>query len=120
MMYSHTVLPRSCSKWLNLKVSIALEKLFTVYELGMERVLADNASDKSNHQYYYYVAPVMAELFQIYNKDIPAYQVLLECVDCLQEKQYRNPAAAILLQDFLNVADGTGIDVETVTYKSLS
>lgn len=120
MMYSHTVLPRSCGKWLNFKVSIALEKLFTVYELGMERVLADDASDKSNHQYYCYVAPVMSELFQIYNKDIPAYQVLLECVDCLQEKQYRNPVAERLLQDFLAIAKVVGIDVRTVIYKAVS
>lgn len=120
MMYRQTVLPRSSSKWVNFKVSFALEKLFTDYEVGMEKVLADIASDNSNHQYYCYVAPLMAELFQIYNKNIPAYQVLLQCVDCLQDKQFRNPAAALLLQNFLSIANEAGIDVETVTYKALS
>lgn len=120
MMYRHTTIQKGCSKWQNFKLGIALSKQFSVYEHGMERVLQDKASNQNNQQYYCYVAPVMADLFYLYNTKLSNFELLSSCVSYLQEKQYRNPVAERLLQDFLAIAKGVGIDVRTVIYKAVS
>lgn len=119
-MYRHYVLPRSYTKWKNFKVSFLLERKFTHYEHAMEAVLADNAENKNNAMYFCYVAPIMADLFKIYNTRITACEGLQAIISYLQDKAVRNPVAEECLQDFLDIAKKAGIEVRTVLYKDNS
>lgn len=120
MMYRHFVLPSRYSKWQNIKLSFLLERNFTHYERAMAAVLADQTADRSRTLYFCYVAPVMATLFNLYNGDIPAHAVLQGSIDYLQDNANRNPVAAELLLEFVEVAKKAGIDVRTVRYKDNS
>ena len=117
MMYKRYLTPAYCSKWQNLKVSWELERLFTHYERGMEAALADMEVDRTNAMYFCYVAPVMADLFNLYNKKITAFEVLVSAIIYLQETASRNPVGEQLLNDMLLIAEKTGIEVRTVIYK---
>lgn len=117
MMSKYYVFSDSCGLWLNFKVSIYLEKKFSILEIGMQKVLEDRAFNLNNHMYYCYVAPVIAQLFYYYNSDIKAITVLSKCVDYLQSESSRNPVAKQLLDDFIEIADTAGVEYRTVTYK---
>ncbi len=117
MMSEYYMFPDSCGMWLNFKVSVQLNRKFSVLEVGMQKVLEDRSHNLNNHMYYCYVAPVIAQLFYYYNSDIKAIAVLSKCVDYLQAESARNPVAKQLLDDFLQIANTAGVEYRTVTYK---
>ncbi|MFW8618710.1 hypothetical protein ACOJB1_12775 [Enterococcus innesii] len=106
-----------CNAWTNFRISIALEKQFTSYEKAMLKVVQDREEDAAHPMYYGYIAPVLLQLFQYYNSDISAFEVLCQSIEYLQTLQAANPMGEILLKDFIEIANKVGVQVRTVTYK---
>lgn len=117
MISKYYSIDSKCNTWTNFRISIALEKQFTSYEKAMLKVTQDREDGAVSPMYYGYIAPVLAQLFQYYNSDISAFEVLCQSIEYLQTLHSANPMGEILLKDFLEIADKVGLQVRTVTYK---
>jgi len=105
---------RSAGKVTNFKAGLLLSKEFSRLEI-VARKLQEDRQANLNHAYYYcYIAPLLADLFQQYNSDKRNIAVLISCIELLQDKAGRNPAAELLLKDFTAIADKLGLRYEEV------
>lgn len=107
---------RAKRKIVDFIVGWKLSNKFSSLTESADKLLWMSAHSKSasNAYFYGYAAPLLADLFLIYNSNKSNVVVLIDCIESLQNKAAVNPVAAELLKQFYEIADSVKLDYEEV------